>query len=159
MSKLEETSKTKRMRARAIIIYEDKIVSMYREREGRIFYTFPGGGSEGDETEEECVKREVFEEFGIVVKPLKKVYICENQISIGHYFLCEWVSGEFGTGEGEEYQKGQTNGVYKPTMIKIADIPNLPLMPPEVAGVFYDDYMKNGQELRNDVKFILGEIK
>lgn len=149
----------KRTRARAIIIHEGKIISMYRERQGRIFYTFPGGGQEGNETIEDCVKREVLEEFGIVVKPIKKVYICENQISIAHYFVCEWVSGEFGTGQGEEYDKDQTNGVYKPTMINIEDIPNLPLMPPEVASVFYDDYMKNGKKLREDVKYILGEIK
>lgn len=149
----------KRNRARAIIFHEDKIISMYRERQGRAFYTFPGGGMEPNETEEECVKREVLEEFGIVVKPIKKVYICENQISIAHYYICEWVGGEFGTGQGEEYAKEQTNGVYKPTMIKISDIPNLPLMPPEVASVFCEDYAKNGKHLRDDVKFILGEIK
>ena len=44
-------------------------------------------------------------------------------------------------------------------MIKIEDIPNLPLMPPEVATIFYEDYMVNGKELRSDVKSILGEIK
>lgn len=36
----------KRVRARAIIIHEGKIVSMYRERQDRIFYTFTGGGME-----------------------------------------------------------------------------------------------------------------
>lgn len=152
-------NKEKRISARAIIFFEDKIISMYREREGKVFYTFPGGGQEGNETLEECVKREVFEEFGITVKPIKKVYICENQISVGHYFICEWISGEFGSGKGEEYQKGNTNGVYKPTMIKIADIPNLPLKPPEVASAFYEDYTKNGKTLRNDVKYMIGEIK
>ena len=28
----------KRVRARAIIVNEDKIVTMYREKEGRVFY-------------------------------------------------------------------------------------------------------------------------
>ncbi len=149
----------KRIRARAIIIHEEKIISMYREREDRVFYTFPGGGKEGNESEEDCVIREVYEEFGIVVKPVKKCYICEDQINVSHYFLCEWVSGDFGTGHGEEYSKEQTNGIYKPTMINITDIPNLPLKPTEVASIFYEDYMKNGKELRNDVKFIMSEIK
>ena len=149
----------KRQRARAIIFYEDKIISMYREREGRIFYTFPGGGMEDVESEEDCVKREVFEEFGIKVKPIKKVYISESQISISHYYICEWISGEFGTGKGEEYEENNTNGVYKPTMIKILDIPNLPLKPDEVAVTFYNDYIKNGKELRNDIKYMIGEIK
>ena len=149
----------KRQRARAIIFCEDKIISMYREREGRIFYTFPGGGMEDVESEEDCVKREVFEEFGIKVKPIKKVYISESQISISHYYICEWISGEFGTGKGEEYEENNTNGVYKPTMIKILDIPNLPLKPDEVAVTFYNDYIKNGKELRNDIKYMIGEIK
>ena len=149
----------KRTRARAIIFNEDKIFSMYREREDRVFYTFPGGGSEGNETPEECVKREVLEEFGITVKPIKKVYVSENQYDISHYFICEWVGGEFGTGQGEEYQETNTNGVYKPIMIKIADIPNLPLKPAEVALAFYEDYIKNGKELRDNVKFIESVIK
>ena len=151
--------KEKRTRGRAIIIHDGKLVAMYREREGRKFFTFPGGGLEDNETIEECVKREVFEEFGIIIEPIKKVYICENQISYAHYFLCKWISGEFGTGKGEEYQENNPNGVYKPTMIDIKDIPNLPLMSPEVASNFYDDYTKNGEKLRDDVKYIIGEIK
>lgn len=149
----------KRVRARAIIIHEGKMVSMYRERQGRVFYTFPGGGMEGTETEEECVKREVFEEFGLIVKPIKKVYTYENKNSIEHFYIADWLSGEFGSGEGEEFEENRNNGVYIPKLIEISDIPNIPLMPPEVASAFYDDYTKNGKDLRNDVKFIVGEIK
>lgn len=149
----------KRVRARAIIVHEDKLMAMYRERDSRIFYTFPGGGMETGESEEECVKREVFEEFGIVVKPLKKVYTYENQNSLEHFYLAKWISGEFGSGEGEEFQENRNNGLYVPKFIEISDIPNLPLMPPEVAAAFYEDFMKNGAELRADVKFITGEIR
>ena len=80
----------KRERARAIIFREGKFVSMYREKQGRIYYTFPGGGIEENESEEACVKREVFEEFGIIVEPIKKVYIYENKISIEHFYLAKW---------------------------------------------------------------------
>ena len=149
----------KRARARAIIIHEGKMVSMYRERQGRVFYTFPGGGMEGTETEEECVKREVFEEFGLIVKPIKKVYTYENKNSIEHFYMADWLSGEFGSGEGEEFEENRNNGVYIPKLIEISDIPNIPLMPPEVASAFYDDYTKYGKDLRNDVKFMVGEIK
>lgn len=149
----------KRIRVRAIIIRDGKLVSMYREKGDRIFYTFPGGGQEGNETEEECVKREVLEEFGIVVRPVKKVYTYENQISIEHFYLCEYVSGEFGTGEGEEYQENRNNGVYIPKLIKISDIKNLPLMPPEIATTFCEDYKIHGKNLQNEVKTVLGELK
>ena len=146
----------KRIRTRAIIIYEDKLLSMYRERDGRIFYTFPGGGMEENETVEECVVREVFEEFGIKIKPINMVYTYETKYSIEHFYVAEWVSGEFGTGNGEEFKEDITKGVYIPKMINIDDIPNLPLMPPEVASSFYEDYSKNGKVLRNNVKFIIG---
>lgn len=150
---------TKRIRARAIIIHDEKIMSMYRERQDRVFYTFPGGGMEGNESEHDCVKREVLEEFGIVVEPIKKLYVYENQNSIEHFYLAKWVSGDFGSGTGEEFQADRNNGVYIPKLIQIVDIPNLPLMPPEVATSFYEDYVKNGIKIRDDIKTIFGEIK
>jgi hypothetical protein len=41
------------------------------------------------------------------------------------------------------------------SLIDISDIPNLPLMPPEVADAFYNDYMENGDIVRNDVLSIV----
>ena len=43
---------SKKERSRAIIIKDEKLVSMYREFDNRVFYTFPGGGKEGEESEE-----------------------------------------------------------------------------------------------------------
>lgn len=149
----------KRVSARAIIYFDDKIVSMYRERDGRVFYTFPGGGKEENETERECVQREVFEEFGLVVEPIKKVYVYENERSIEHFYICKWLAGKFGTGAGEEFQADRNRGVYRQTLIEIAKIPTLPLMPPEVAEVFAQDYSKNGEALRKRARKILGHYK
>ena len=144
---------SKKKRARAIIIKDNKLVSMYREFDDRVFYVFPGGGMEDDESEEECIVREVYEEFGINVKPLKKVYVYETEKSIEYFYLCEWISGKFGTGTGEEFDvNSNKEGVYIPKLIEITGIPNIPLMPPEVAGSFYEDYMRNGMNLRNDTK-------
>ena len=142
----------KRLRVGAIIIKDEKLVSMYRERNGRVYYTFPGGGAEEGESEQECVVREVYEEFGLIVTPVKKVYSYESEISVEYFYLCNWEGGEFGTGQGEEYDENQPYGVYKPVMIDISNIINLPLMPPEVAAQFYKDYMKNGKSIRDDVK-------
>lgn len=146
----------KRTRSRAIIINDDKIVSMYREFDDRVFYVFPGGGMEGNESEEECVIREVYEEFGIMIKPTKKVYVYETEKSIEYFYLCDWISGKFGTGVGEEFDiNSNKEGVYIPKLIEINDIPNLPLMPAEIASSFYEDYINNGLMLRNDIKHIL----
>lgn len=145
-------SEEKRKRVRGIVFLDGKIVSMYREFQGRCFYTFPGGGMEEGETEEECVKREVFEEFGMIVKSIKKVYVYENERSLEFFYTCEWVSGEFGSGVGEEFQPNRDRGIYRPTLLEIEDIPNLPLMPPEVAKAFVEDFKLSGKNLRDDVK-------
>lgn len=149
---------SKRHRARAIVIIDNKIVTMYREKEGRVYYTFPGGGMEETETEVDCVKREVLEEFGMVVEPIKKVYSYENEISVEHFYIAKHVSGEFGSGEGEEFQADRNRGVYIPKMVEIKDIPNIPLMPPEIAKVFFDDYSKNGEDVRNDVLVVKANL-
>lgn len=144
---------SKRKRARAIVIYNGKLVSMYREFDDRSFYVFPGGGMEDNESEEECVIREVYEEFGITVNPIKKVYVYENERSIEYFYLCDWISGEFGTGAGEEFDvNSNKEGVYIPKLIEISDIPNLPLMPKEVASSFYEDYINNGIKIRDNIK-------
>ena len=146
----------KRKRSRAIVVNEDKLVCMYRKFDDRVFYVFPGGGMEGNESEEECVIREVYEEFGITVKPIKKVYVYETEKSVEYFYLCDWISGEFGTGLGEEFDvNSNKEGVYIPKLIDISSIPNLPLMPKEVASSFYEDYTNNGISLRQDVKHIL----
>ena len=42
----------KRESCRAIIFSEDKMVVMYREKNDRVYYTFPGGGiNEGEDVE------------------------------------------------------------------------------------------------------------
>lgn len=149
----------KRIRCRAIIYMDGGIVTMYREKEGRIYYTFPGGGMEKGETEEECVVREVIEEFGMTIRPIKKVYVYENDISVEHFYICEHISGEFGSGTGEEYQPDRNKGVYRPTIMRMTDVSSLPLMPPEVAEVFVDDYNKHGKNLTDEIKYLQGKIK
>ncbi|MBP3619635.1 MAG: NUDIX domain-containing protein [Clostridia bacterium] len=150
---------SKRGRARAIVIVDNKLVAMYRERDERVYYTFPGGGMESGESEVDCVKREVFEEFGIVVEPIKKVYVYENELSVEHFYVAKYVSGKFGSGQGEEFQGDKNRGIYIPKMIDIKEIQNLPLMPPEVAKTFLEDFAKNGKELRDDVLTIKANLQ
>lgn len=146
----------RRLRVGAIIVVEDKLVTMYREYDNRKYYTFPGGGIEDYESEVECVIREVKEEFGISVAPIEKLYDYENGISKESFYLCAWLTGKFGTGTGEEFQN-KKYGIYKPTLIKIKDIPSLPLMPPEIANKFYNDYKLNPTKFK-DNKVISGTL-
>lgn len=98
------------------------------------YYVFPGGGLEEDDASvEDGVKREIREEFGIEVKVIRKQY--ENIIpgELAEYiYLCEYVSGEFGTGSGPEFSNDPAyadRGEYLPEIVDKNKIKDLPLIP------------------------------
>lgn len=62
------------------------------------YWEFPGGKREEGETIETCLKREVFEELGIKIRPEKfwgrrEYQIPEKKINL-FFYLCEWKEGE-----------------------------------------------------------------
>ena len=63
-----------------------------------LFWEFPGGKKELDETFEECVAREIKEETGLIVEVGKKFMEIKkryNQNTIWlNFYLCSYVSGE-----------------------------------------------------------------
>ena len=79
--------------------------NVIKRKDFREYYTFPGGGLEENETLEEGVIREIKEEFGIKVKVIKKLYemYSEKFSQREYFFLCEYESGVFGTGNGPEF--------------------------------------------------------
>ena len=113
------------------------------------YYVFPGGGQEGNETYEEGVIREVKEEFGIDVKVIEKIYEMEhsNKMTKELFFLCEYISGELGTGTGPEFSgdpKYEHRGQYLPEIISREDVENITLLPFEIRDKFIED-MKKGR--------------
>lgn len=69
-----------------------------------ITWSFPGGAIECDETEEQAVVREIFEEINITVRVLKKFGqrihpITHKEMS---YLLCTYTSGEVFIKDSEE---------------------------------------------------------
>lgn len=130
----------KRISSRAIILNDDGLVVMYRNKNGSEYYTLPGGGMENTETERECVKRECIEEFGITVEPIKKLYVLEDTKTIQHIYYCDWVSGELGTGTGEEFAADNGKGVYKPMQIAFDKLAETNLVPPEIKERIVKDY-------------------
>jgi 8-oxo-dGTP diphosphatase len=59
----------------AIIINEDKILVAQRtlKQSNSLKWEFPGGKVEPDETEEECIKREILEELAVEIKIKSKL--------------------------------------------------------------------------------------
>ena len=80
---------------RAIIIENGKVLLSWEERKN--VYMTPGGGVEKGESLEECVVRELCEEAGYKVKPIKPFVkvneYCFDTLWINNYFICE-IEGE-----------------------------------------------------------------
>jgi len=62
----------------AIVIRQGRMLVIRRSRTvvAPLVYCFPGGGIEGDESEEEALVREFHEEVGVVVRPVRRLWQC-----------------------------------------------------------------------------------
>lgn len=143
-----------RIRLAGIVPFENGFIFMHRvgvkNHPIGDYYTFPGGGREGDETLEEGTIREIKEEFGIDVKVIKKLYELENEdgkVNKKEYFyLCEYIGGKFGTGYGPEFSndpKYIDRGQYIPEIVSREDVENICLLPTEVRNKFIQDVKNN----------------
>lgn len=84
----------------AIIFNQSKILITRRSAKKHLagFWEFPGGKIEENETPEECLKRELIEELGIIVKVgaffMENQHKYEEKEILLKAFFCELISGE-----------------------------------------------------------------
>lgn len=89
----------KRVSARAIIIDENQVLTMFRRKRRddgsfKEYYVIPGGGVEPNETLEETCLREIKEEYNVDIKILGYLGSDERETTIGHFFHAEIINGE-----------------------------------------------------------------
>ncbi len=116
-----------RTRAGIVLIENDKVALIERHRGGLDYFVFPGGGVDEGETPEQGAVREAMEELGVEVVIKQKVAEIHFDQSTQIYFLVQRVSGEFGSGTGEEYTDSDPNdpseGIYIPIWMLIDELP------------------------------------
>ncbi len=131
--------------ARAIIETEYKsnkyIITIKRTKykDGKIvneYYTLPGGHVEENETYEDAVIREVFEELNIKVSIKNKLLSSYNN-DLDRYedfYICNIVSGIISKGSGPEWTNPDVEkyGSYEIVYIDIHDISNYNILPTNV---------------------------
>ena len=101
----------------------------------RDYYVVPGGKMELNESEEETVKREVFEELGIHVRVGTRLLEIYNDFdnSIQIFYECEYVNGILGTGTGPEFTNhDEYYGEYIIESIKYENLEKINLVPEEI---------------------------
>ena len=142
----------KRTRGAGIIPMEKGFALMHRtevkkRKDYQNYYTFPGGGLEEGETEEEGTIREIKEELGIKVKVTKKLYEMNSEKFEQReiFYLCEYIDGKFGTGDGPEFS-GDPNykdsGNYIPEIVQKEKIKDILLLPLEIKEKLLKDMEK-----------------
>ena len=90
----------------------------------RTYWLLPGGGREGEESEEECVRREMREETGLEVRVerlLEEHDSTHPNPVYAHYktYLCTPVSGEAQPGYEPEFE---ASSIYKIAEVRWVDI-------------------------------------
>lgn len=116
----------KRVSSRAIIIDDNKLLTMFRRKiknDGSIkeYYVIPGGGLEEGETLEENVIRELKEEFNVDIEIIKFLGTEEYEDTIANYFLCKIVNGIPKLG-GEELERMTSQNYYEIKYIDLREI-------------------------------------
>ena len=85
-----------RKAARAIVIRDDELLVVHRNKFGKKYDTLPGGRIEMGESPEEAVRRELREETELEVGEARLVFVEEAGDPYGtqYIFLCEYKDGE-----------------------------------------------------------------
>jgi len=121
-------------RAAVVLIEDEKIALIERHRQGRHYFTFPGGHVDPGETPEQAAVRETAEELGLQVviqRLLAEIWWHEKP---QYYFLVQTIGGTFGTGTGEELIRPlPIKGTYQPLWTPVRDLLDLPVQPREMA--------------------------
>ncbi len=111
-----------------------------------IYYTFPGGHLEGEETFEEATVREVYEELGVNILLDKEfIHLFNEELNRDEvFYISHIVSGEIGTGNGPEFQVVDylKYGKYDIVKINKSELTNYNILPIEVKEKILEELKK-----------------
>ena len=128
-----QMEKEHRISAAAIIIQNNKILLVrYRDSSGGSFLVGPGGGTLSHEGINQTVIREVQEETGLTINPLK-ILIVEDLLSLQSrmvkiWFLCEIIGGELNYTQGAKEEGIIEVGWYRKEQLKKETVYPSPVM-------------------------------
>ncbi len=128
-----------RKRSGAIIELDGKIALIKRVRNNHEDYVIPGGGIEEGETPEDAAIREVKEELGIDIAIEKLLTTLTFNNKLQYYFRANYIKGEFGTGDGEEFiHTNLDRGTYTPVLIEKKNLRSFDIRPIEIVQILCD---------------------
>ncbi|MEI9914249.1 MAG: NUDIX domain-containing protein [Candidatus Saccharibacteria bacterium] len=125
-----------RTAVRAIIIKDNNLLVMDRNKFGHRYVALIGGGVEVNEGLEAALVREVREETSIEITNLRLVIEEDagNVYGLQYIYLCDWVSGEPKLESDSIEAKITADGknIYTPKWLPLSELPNTKLLPSEL---------------------------
>ena len=119
-----------RKAARAIIIKNDELLLMHRNKFGHEYDILIGGGIELAESPDQAILREIKEETGVEVSQPRLVFIekAPEPYGMQYVFLCNYISGEVRLDpEATEAKINQLGkNLYQPVWRKYSEFISLP---------------------------------
>ena len=129
-----------RQRAAGIIIQDEKILLLHRQKNGEIYYITPGGGLEEGETPEQAAKREIKEETNLDVEIGELIFKFNGVYGYPEYFfLVKNIQGEARLG-GEELEKNCEENHYEIAWTPLDKLRETNLLPLEIKNIILEKY-------------------
>jgi 8-oxo-dGTP diphosphatase len=111
---------------RAIVIHDQHLLVMHRNKFGREYYTLPGGGVRGGEENSAALSRELTEETSIQISAPRLVFTEAPGAPYGtqYIYLCDYQSGEPALNPGSEEAKINALGknIYTPQWLPLSNL-------------------------------------
>jgi 8-oxo-dGTP pyrophosphatase MutT (NUDIX family) len=107
----------------AVVVRDGRMLVIRRARTvvAPLTYCFPGGGIDGDESEEAALVREFREELGVEVRPLRRIWQCVTPWKV---HLAWWLA-ELGPAEVPVPNPAEVESVHWFTPAEMARLPGL----------------------------------
>jgi len=151
----------KKDRVVGIVVYEHKILLMYRINKGKKYYTLPGGGIETGETLKDAVKRELLEETSIVIKPGRFIYDVDWGDNNQHFLICKYIEGVPILGDYIEKQvmAKDSEQYYEPMWVEVEKLASFLLYPLEIRDWLIDDIVRGWPKITRHISLQLATCR
>jgi 8-oxo-dGTP diphosphatase len=107
----------------AVVVRDGRMLVIRRARTvvAPLVYCFPGGGIEGDETEEEALIRELREEVALAIRPVRRLWHCVTAWKVE----LAWWLGEMEPGAVPVANPREVESIHWYTPEEMARLPDL----------------------------------
>ncbi len=118
-------------RAAVILIRNDRIALIERDRLGKHYFVFPGGKIEAGESPAFAAQREAKEELGLDIRIGSMVAEVWYLGSPQYYYLADRIDGQFGHGTGAEMSSlpDSKKGTYLPIWLPVDELLSQQVLP------------------------------